>query len=425
MPVEPEIGTLANGLRVVTTVVPTSQSVSVSVFVGAGSRGETERTNGVAHFLEHMVFKGTPRRSTAIEVAEAIEGAGGSLNAQTSKELTWYWNHVPFDRLETAVDVLADMLQNSLLSPEEIDRERSVVQQEIRRAQDQPGAWVGELLSRAYYGDHPMGWSVAGTEETVGGLEQRDFKQWIGAWYAAQNMVLSVAGNTTHDDVMALAGQYFESIGTGVAPDMPSLNGSLPSTRTAADARPIAQANVAIGLPGISRKDPDRYALMVLNSILGRGMSSRLFKEVRERRGLAYSVGSSASRYSDVGMVVVSAGVAPENMAEAVKVIFEQLTRIAEELVGEDELARAREYMVGNFRLGLESTMALGHRAGESLLTMGEIEPVESVVAKLSEISAEDVIRVARRLLLLDRAAIAVVGPDVTEAALGDFIGAG
>ncbi len=207
MPVVPEISELPGGLRVVTTPMASAQSVSVSVFVGAGSRGENERTKGLAHFLEHMMFKGTPKRPSAIEVAEAIEGAGGVLNAYTAKEMTCYWNHVPDDRLETGIEVLADMLHNALLSPEEIDRERSVVQQEIKRTKDQPGAWAGELLGRAMYGDHPMGWSTAGTEDTVAGLAQSDFRDWIGLWYGAPNTVVSVAGSTSHAAVVDLVGR--------------------------------------------------------------------------------------------------------------------------------------------------------------------------------------------------------------------------
>jgi predicted Zn-dependent peptidase len=409
-------------MRVVTTPLTSSQSVSVSVFVGAGSRGESERTKGVAHFLEHMVFKGTPSRPTAIDVAEAIEGAGGVLNAYTSKELTCYWNHVPFDRLETAMDVLADMLQNSLLDPEEIDRERSVVQQEIRRTQDQPGAWAGELLGRAFYGDHPMGWSTAGTEETVAGLKQQDFKDWIGAWYGAGNAVLSVAGNTTHAEVMELAGRLLGGAPQGQAPGMPSLNGNLPARRAIADSRPITQSNVAIGMPAVSRHDPDRYPLMVLNSLLGRGMSSRLFKEVRERRGLAYSVGSSVSRHSDSGMLGVSAGVSPEKLGEAVTVIFEELRKLTEEPVADDELTKARDYTTGSYRLSLESSMALGQRAGEALLTMGEVEPIEDVVDKLRATTAEDLLRVARRVLVREKATLSVVGPDVVEEELQELV---
>ncbi len=422
MPLASEIGRLDNGLRVVTTPLPTSQSVSVSLFVGAGSRGESERTKGVAHFLEHMVFKGTPTRTTAIEIAEAIEGAGGVLNAYTAKEMTCYWNHVPFDRLETAVEVLADMLQNSLLDPEEIDRERSVVQQEIRRTQDQPGAWVGELLGRAVYGDHPLGWSTAGTEETVEEMRQQDFKDWIASWYGASNSVLSIAGNTTHDEVMALANRYFAAGKDGTAPGMPAVNGNMPAKRAIADARPISQANMAIALPGVSRHDPDRYALMILNSLLGRGMSSRLFKEVRERRGLAYSVGSSASRHSDTGTFVVSAGVSPEKLAEATQVIFEELEKLTQERVGDEELTKARDYTVGSFRLSLESSMALGQRAGEGLLTMGEVEPIESVVEKLRAVDASDLLRVAQRIVVREKAALAVVGPDVEEEALAELV---
>jgi len=422
MNIAPEISELDGGLRVVTTPLPTAQSVSVNVFVGAGSRGEVERTQGLAHFLEHMVFKGTPRRPTAIDVAEAIEGAGGVLNAYTAKELTCYWNHVPFDKLELAVDVLADMLRNSLLAPEEIDRERSVVQQEIKRTRDQPGAWVGELLGQAVYGDHPLGWSTAGTEETVAALQRDDFRDWVETWYGARNVVVSVAGQTSHEAVMQLAARHFANGHRRAAPAMPALNGGLPAQRVIADARPISQANLALGMPALSRMDPDRYALMVLNSLLGRGMSSRLFKEVRERRGLAYSVGSSVSRHSDTGMLAVSAGVSPENLSETVQVILGELKKLVQEPVGQEELTKSRDYTVGSFRLSLETPMALGQRAGENLLATGEIEPIESVVEKLRAVSANDLLRVARRVLVANKAALAVVGPNVENGPLAELL---
>ncbi len=423
MSITPEISELQDGLRVVTTPMPATQSVSVSVFVGAGSRGEDARTMGIAHFLEHMMFKGTPKRPTAIDVAEAIEGAGGVLNAYTSKELTCYWNQVPFDALETAMEVLADMLRNAILAPEEIDRERSVVQQEIRRTQDQPGALAGELLGRAMYGDHPMGWSTAGTEDTVAAIQQQDFKEWIASWYGAPNVVLSVAGNTTHDAVMGLARAHFANGRAPAASAARPVDSGLPARRVISDAKPITQANLALGLPALSRTDPDRYALMILNSVLGRGMSSRLFKEVRERRGLAYSVGSSVSRYSDCGVLGVSAGVSPENVGEAVTVILEELQKLVQEPVGEDELKKARDYTVGSFRLSLESSMALGQRAGESLLSLGEIEPIETVVEKLRAVTADDVMRVAQRVLRREKAALSVVAPEVNEESLLALLG--
>jgi len=424
MSVRSEVSELPGGLRVVTTPIASAQSVSINVFIGAGSRGEAERTKGLAHFLEHMMFKGTPKRPSAIQVAEAIEGAGGVLNAYTAKEMTCYWDQVPYDRLETGIEVLADMLHNALIAPEEIDRERSVVQQEIKRTKDQPGAWAGELLGRAVYGDHPMGWSTAGTEDTVAALSQADFRDWIDLWYGAPNVVVSVAGNTSADGVDSLVRRYFPDGHSSEAPTVVAVDGDIPAQRVIGEARPIAQANIALGMPALPRGDPDRYALMVLNSLLGRGMSSRLFKEVRERRGLAYSVGSAVSRHSDTGMLAVSAGVSPENVGEAVRVILAELDKLTQEHVGDDELLKARDYTVGNFRLSLETPMALGQRAGENLLTLGEIELIESVVDKLRAVNAEDLVRVARRVLRRERTALSVVGPDIREDALEEIVSA-
>ena len=425
MSVNSEVSELSGGLRVVTTPMPSAQSVSINVFVGAGSRGEEERTKGLAHFLEHMMFKGTPKRPSAIEVAEAIEGAGGVLNAYTAKEMTCYWNQVPDDRLGTGIEVLADMLHNALLAPEEIVRERSVVQQEIKRTKDQPGAWAGELLGQAMYGDHPMGWSTAGTEDTVGALSQADFRDWIRVRYGAPNVVVSVAGNTSADVVNSVVRRYFPNSHSATPPAVAPVDSDIPARRSIGEARPIAQANVALGMPALPRGDPDRYALMVLNSLLGRGMSSRLFREVRERRGLAYSIGSAVSRHSDTGMLAISAGVSPENVREAVQVITTELEKLAQERVGDEELTKARDYTVGSFRLSLETPMALGQRAGENLLTLGEIEPIESVVEKLRAVETDDISRVARRILRRERVALSVVGPDVEEEELEEMVGAG
>jgi predicted Zn-dependent peptidase len=265
-----EISRLDSGLRVVTTPVPTAQSVSVNVFVGAGSRGEDQRTKGLAHFLEHMMFKGTEKRPTAIAIAEAIEGAGGVLNAYTSKEITCYWNHVPFDRLEVAMDVLSDMLANSLLDQQEMERERSVVQQEIRRTRDQPAAWCSELLGRAMFGDQPLGWSTTGTEETVEELQRQDFVSWLDTWYGLDNIVLSVAGRASHDEVVTLAQSLLGNGRTGEAPAVSPVDGHLPARRVTSDSRPISQANLALALPALRRDDPDRYVLQVLTSLLAR-----------------------------------------------------------------------------------------------------------------------------------------------------------
>jgi predicted Zn-dependent peptidase len=409
--IEWQISRLDNGMRVVTTPVPTAQSVSVNVFVGIGSRGEDRRTNGLSHYMEHMLFKGTERRPDAIMIAEAIEGAGGVLNAYTTRELTCYWNQVPFDKLGQAMDVLADMYRNSKLEQEEIDRERTVVQQEIRRAFDQPGAWASELLSRATFGDQPIGWPVAGTLETVEAMQHDDFVGHVRRYYVPSNTVLSVAGNTTHAEVLELAEQLFGEItAEDVEPPPPAAMEFAPE-RVVVEKREIAQCNMGIALHGLSRRDPERYPQMVMNTVLGRGMSSRLFKEVRERRGLAYSVGSGMARYTDVGVMNVSAGVTLEHLEEATRVIREQLFLLASEPASEEEVTKARDFSVGNFRLGLESTMALAQRAGESLLMNGEIESIDDVVGAINAVTPQDVQKIAQRLFKPGGFSMAVVGP--------------
>jgi predicted Zn-dependent peptidase len=406
-----QISTLANGMRVVTTPVPTAQSVSVNVFFGVGSRSETARTNGVSHYIEHMLFKGTERRPDAILIAEAIEGAGGVLNAYTSKELTCYWNQVPFDKLPLAVEVLADMCRNSLLDAGEIDRERTVVQQELRRTFDQPGAWASELLGRATFGDQPIGWPVGGTIETVEALSRDDFTEHMRTYYTPSNTVLSIAGNTTHDEVMRLAEEHFSGVPEGASPPVPPASAEFDGERVVVEKREIAQCHLGIALYALPRKHPDRYALTVLNTILGRGMSSRLFKEVRERRGLAYSVGSGTSRYNDIGTMSISAGVTLEHLEEATQVIRNELFKLAETAPADDETARARDFSTGNFRLGLESTMALAQRAGESLLMTGEIDAVEDVVAGTLAVTPADVQRVAGQIFRPGAFSAAMVGP--------------
>jgi predicted Zn-dependent peptidase len=417
-----EISTLANGLRVVTTPVPTSQAASVNLFIGVGSRAETRRVNGVSHYLEHMLFKGTDRRPDAITIAEAIEGAGGVLNAYTAKELTCYWNQVPYDMLAVAMDVVSDMVLHSKMDEAEIERERTVVQQEIRRTHDQPGAWAGELLSRAVYGDQPIGWSIAGTLETVAGLTREDMTGHVATWYTPQNSVLSVAGNVSHEQVMELAERHLSEWRGDDPPGVLPATPGIPADNVQVDVREITQCNVAIGLRAIGRSDPDRYPLAILNNVLGRGMSSRLFKEVRERRGLAYSVGSGVSRHVETGTMSISMGVTPENQREAVSVSLRELRRLVDEPVPEEELTKARDYSAGSFRLGLESSMSLGQRAGESLLLLGEIEPVDAVVDQLKSVTAEDVQRVAARLFRSDNLALSVVGPRADTDELRDLL---
>ena len=406
---------LANGLRIVTTPLPATQAVSVNLFVGVGSRSEPRRLNGITHFLEHMVFKGTERRPDAIVIAQEIEGAGGTLNAYTNKEFTCYWNIVPYDRFETALDVAADMLLHSKLEQVEIDRERTVVQQELKRNHDNPGAWAGRLIGTSVYGEQPAGWDVGGSVELVQEMHRPDFVEHIGEWYHASNVVLSVAGNVTHEQVMRLAEPLFSEMRAGALPSVVPYDPAVTGPRVAIDSREIDQCSLFVGLPIFGRDDEDRFRLRIMNDVLGAGMSSRLFREVRERRGLAYSVGSGYGYLADAGVMTISAGVNREQLAETIKVCISETMQMATDRVPEEELRKAKDHAIGRFRLSLETAQSLGQRCGELLITKGEIESIDAAVAQMEAITVDDVQKVARRLLDPAKLHCAVVGPKLDE----------
>ncbi|MCC6416993.1 MAG: insulinase family protein [Gemmataceae bacterium] len=410
-----DLTTLPNGLRVATTPMPATQAVSVNLFVGVGSRSEPQRLNGITHFLEHMVFKGTDRRPDAIIIAQEIEGAGGTLNAYTNKEFTCYWNIVPFDRLPIALDVTADMLLHSRLEQSEIDRERTVVQQELKRNHDNPGAWAGRLIGTSVYGPQPSGWDVGGTVELVQEMHRPDFISHISNWYHPQNIVLSVAGNTTHDQVVALAEPLFSGMPPGAVPPIVPYDPAVAGPRVTTESRDIDQCSLYLGLPVFGRDDPDRFALRILNDVLGAGMSSRLFREVRERRGLAYSVSSGYGFLADAGVFTISAGVNRDKLAETITVCLAELRRLADDAVPAEELRKAKDHSIGRFRLSLETAYSLGQRHGELLITRGEIESIDDVVARIDAVTAEDVQNVARRILRPGRLHCSAVGPTLDD----------
>ena len=410
-----DLTSLANGLRIVTTPMPATQAVSVNIFVGVGSRSEPARLNGITHFLEHMVFKGTEKRPDAILIAQEIEGAGGTLNAYTNKEFTCYWNIVPFDRFPIALDVAADMLLHSKLEQEEIDRECPVVQQELKRNHDNPGAWAGRLIGTSVYGEQPAGWDVGGPVELIPTWKRPDFFGHISEWYRPSNIVVSVAGNVTHQQVMELATPLFQDIEDGPLPDIVPYDPATSGPRVATDTRPIDQCTMYLGLPMFGREDPDRFSMRIMNDVLGGGMSSRLFREVRERRGLAYSVGSGYGYLSDAGVFTISAGVNRDKLRETISVCLEETEKLAHELVPDDELRKAKDHNIGRFRLSLETAFSVGQRNGELLLTKGVIESVDDVVAQIEAVTAEDVRKVAQRVIQRDKLHCSVVGPDLNE----------
>jgi len=418
-----EVTKLDNGLRIVTTPMPATQAVSVNIFVGVGSRSEPARLNGITHFLEHMVFKGTERRPDAILIAQEIEGAGGTLNAYTNKEFTCYWNIVPFDRFETALDVAADMLLHSKLEQAEIERECPVVQQELKRNHDNPASWAGRLIGQAVYGEQPPGWDVGGPVELIPTWKRPDFIEHIEQWYKPSNIVLSVAGNVDHEHVLRLAGPLFEGMEDGPLPQVVPYDPEVTGPRVMTDSRPIDQCTMYLGLPIFGRDDPDRFAIRIMNDVLGAGMSSRLFREVRERRGLAYSVGSGYGYLADAGVFTISAGVNRDKLHETISVCLEETEKLAHEHVPAEELRKAKDHNIGRFRLSLETAFSLGQRHGELLLTKDRIESIDEVVAQIEAVTADEVQAVARRILHRQKLHCAVVGPDLDESELEAAMG--
>ena len=416
------VAQLSNGLRVAVTPVPHSQAATLAAYVGVGSRDEARTTLGLSHYLEHMLFKGTERRPEPTAISAAIEGAGGSLNAYTTRELTAFWNRVPYDRLPLAMDVLADSVQRSLLEEREIERERTVICSEIRRAHDQPAQRAGQLISAASYGEQPLAWEIAGDLESVGAVTREHLAEHIGTWYGPQNIVLSVSGNVEVDEVMTLAERHWPSAPGESTPPRPPADGALAEDPVSVEQRPIEQCNLALALRSGARLDPDRYALALLNEVLGRGMSSRLFLEVRERRGLAYSVGSHTAGFDDAGHLGISAGVTAEHVIETVEVVLNELERLVREPVGDEELSRAREHAVGSFRLSLDAASSWCHRAGGMLIANGFIESVEEVIAGYEMVEAADIQRVAARVVRTGNLAAAVVGPFEGEAELRELV---
>ena len=401
--------TLSNGLRVLTAPQPHAQSVSCLVMLAAGSRYETAETNGIAHFAEHMFFKGTERRPTARDIAGEVDGIGGEFNAFTGKEYTGYYVRCAAATRDTALDVLVDMLRNSSFDPAEIEREKGVIVEEMNMYFDTPRDFIGGTYENLLYGDQPLGWDIIGRKETVRGATRETFLDYVDRWYRPARMVVGVGGQ----------------VGEGLLPRLEELLGDLEPRETGSPA-PVAlptngsrvkvhtkqsdQAHLVLGVPSRPLVDPDRYVLQLLATVLGGGMSSRLFTEVRERRGLAYYVFGTNHAYTDAGSLHAQSGVDINRIDEAVSTIVEQFRLLASEPVPADELEKARNFAKGRFVLQLESphgTIMFGLR--REVLEGQASEPAD-VLAALDAVTAEDIQRVAQDVLQAGFR-LAVIGP--------------
>jgi predicted Zn-dependent peptidase len=383
----------------------------MALFVRTGSRYEPDEIGGTAHFIEHMLFKGTERRPTARDIAEAIEGIGGYHNAYTDQESTAYWAKVAAPHFVEVADLLIDMLRASRFEPDEIEKERRVIGEEINMTMDMPDQWVGILLGHVIWPGHPLGRDVAGTRQSVASLSREQLLDYLGQHYRPGGTVVSVAGNVTHQQVVETITQRLADWADG------PLGGYLPAPadgaapRWTVEDRPTEQGHVCLAVPGLPRAHPDRFALSLLNTILGEGMSSRLFLEIREAQGLAYAVDSSLSLLAETGVLVVYAGVDAERAPRAIRAVLNELDRLRQEPVPQAELNKAREYVKGRLVLGLEDSGAVAAWYGRQALLLKEMLNLDDVLAAYDALTAQDVQRLAQTLFSGEQLYMAAVGP--------------
>ena len=402
--------TLDNGLRLITSTMPHTRSVSICVFLGVGSRYETETEAGISHFIEHLCFKGTPKRATPRDIAVAIEGVGGILNAATDRELTLYWCKVAPHHLPLATDVLADIILHSKLDPEEIERERHVIFEEIHAVKDSPYQQVGMLIDELLWPDHPLGRDIAGSVESVSAMTREMIVDFLAGRYLPANAVVAIAGDIQQEEVINAVNETF-----GNWSGHRQVSGYLAyekraNPRLRIESRDTEQTHLCLALPGLPLQHPKRYALDLLTTILGEGMSSRLFVEIRDRLGLAYSIHSYAEHLYDTGAVVISAGVEHKKLPVAIKAILEQLVLLREP-VPESELTTAKELSKGRLLLRMEDSRSVaGWGGGQEVLT-NKIRSVDEVVSIIDTITTEQIAEVAQELLVEDQLRLAVVGP--------------
>jgi predicted Zn-dependent peptidase len=400
-----EITCLENGLNVLTHAMPHIETVALGIWVKAGARDERPEENGIAHFLEHMAFKGTKRR-TAKDIAEEIESAGGEINASTGMETTTYYARVLKDDWALALDILADIFTESELDNEELERERDVILQEIAAANDQPDDLVFDLAQSASYGDHPLGRSILGTSELIAAVDREKMLAWRDRNYWASRIVVAAAGNIDHEKFAEAAKKLFGKIERGQQPqrEPPSFSGTEQKSQ-----KPLDQTHVVLSFAAPSYRDPEIYQLQVLSNILGGGMSSRLFQEVREKRGLCYSVFAFGSAYEDAGQIGVYAASSPEHTKELLKVTSSVMMSVTS-AVTDAEVARAKAQLKTSLVMNLESASSRADQIARQFLAFGLVPAISTLVEKIEAVTPEQVRDLAARLFQDKVPAVSAVG---------------
>lgn len=411
------VTTFPNGLRVATAEMPHMTSVSVGLWVGVGSRYETPALNGVCHFIEHMLFKGTAKRSPR-EISEAVEGIGGSLNAFTSEEATCFHARACHDRFESLLEVLMDMRHRSLFTPADLVKERDVIKEEMAMYFDEPQHLVQEVLNATMWPDHPLGRSITGTNETLDRMRRNHLTGYLNQNYRAGNSLVVACGKITHRRVLRAVTPHVERWPAGSGPAFEPAVSQQTAPRLKLVTRKTEQTQMALGMRTCSRHDPRRFAVRLLNTLLGENMSSRLFQTVREDHGLAYSIYSTPSFFEDTGDIVISAGLETEKLPRTLRLIFAELRRVAAHPPAKTELRRAQDYILGQINLSLESTESQMNWLGEQMLGYGRIFPPGQVKQRLLAVTARDVQAAAKAFFLPENLNLSLVSPLKTDVSL-------
>lgn len=404
--------TLTNGVRVVTSRMEGVRSASLIMAFNVGSRIEPAPIAGIAHYLEHMLFKGTERRPDPLTISQEIESVGGIVNAGTGRENTSYWAKVPGTHLPLAFDVLADMLRNSTFDATEMEKERKVIFEEIRAIQDIPEDIVHDIIDQVVWGDDPVGRDVAGTEETVANIDRDTMIEFFHRNYGAERLVIAAAGDIQHDDVVKLTEKFFGDLAITVNPhELTPVAQTQTEKRIRLITRDTEQAHLCIGFPAVSYFDERRFAQSTIEAILSSGMSSRLFQEIREKRGLVYSVYGYFRSHEDVGQGVVYAGTDTERVAETIEAIMGELKRLRDEPVPADELERTKTLRKGRLLMGLEDSRSVASWVGSQEATYGVIETPEQLMEHIDAVTVEDVQSLANDLFKDELLSLALIGP--------------
>lgn len=403
---------LPNGLRVITIPMPSFESATALVMVGAGSRYETKKNNGISHFLEHMAFKGTQKRPSAMDISSLIDGIGGEFNAFTGKEYTGYYVKAAKSNVDTTLDVLSDMLQHSKLDPTEIEKEKGVIIEEINLYEDMPMRKIGDIYERLLYGNTPMGWDIAGEKDIIRSITREDFLSYMGSLYSPDNMTVVVAGGIDEEEMREKVENYFGEMKKFKTEKALPVKETQRKPEVLIQEKKTEQIHVALGVRGASVESDDKYELEVLSAILGGGMSSRLFHEVREKRGLAYYVRSSSDEYKDAGSLVSTAGIDPKRVKEAIEVMMQEYQKVASGNLGisKQELNKAKEYIKGHLVLELEDSRAVSTFYAHQELIEDTILDPHAILEKVDAVTEEQVEAVGKKYFTNEGLNLALIG---------------